>query len=161
MFRPPVVPRAVAVSLVILLGLGQVSRAAPETTGSASSPAGNPFRGNASAIAAGQQAFNTHCARCHGQDASQPSAEAPDLRRLNAFCNRLNDASLKRHCLSDVDTYFLESVREGKVRAGVLYMPPWKSTLSEETMWEIRSFVESRPLDPPRVRTSVDRQAAP
>ena len=121
----------------------------------------NPFRGNAALVDSGRQSFNAHCARCHGDNASQPSAEAPDLRRLNSFCRRLKDNALKDHCLSDVDTYYLESVREGKVRAGVQYMPAWKASLSEQTIWEIRSYLDSLPPAPPRTQTSVDARHDP
>jgi len=117
---------------------------------------GNPYRGDPTVIESGRLAFNTHCSRCHGENASQPSAEAPDLRRLNSFCSRLKDLALRAHCLSDVDAYYLESAREGKVRAGVTYMPPWKDSLSEQTLWQIRSFIEGQPPARPRVRTSVD-----
>ena len=117
----------------------------------------NPYRGDAIAIQAGSAHYAAHCARCHGTDASQPNPEAPDLRRLNSYCNRLKDGDLKAHCLSDVDTYFLMSAREGKVRAGIRYMPAWRDVLNEQIQWQIRSYIESQPLDPPKVKTSVDR----
>lgn len=104
----------------------------------------NPYRGNAGVIAQGQQHFETHCASCHGHEASQATPEGPDLRRLDSFCLRLKDAVLKSHCVQDVDTYFLQSVREGKVRAGVRYMPAWEGVLSQEQMWAIKTYVESR-----------------
>ncbi len=121
----------------------------------------NGYRGNAQVIPAGQSAYQTYCAACHGDDATHPMAEAPDLRRLNGFCKRLKDAALAERCLKDVDSYFLFSVREGKVRAGVVHMPPWKEVLTPQEIWAIRSFTETRPLDPPRRVTSVDaaRQA--
>lgn len=122
----------------------------------------NAYRGNPQVLAAGQAAYQSHCASCHGDDATHPQAEAPDLRRLNGFCRRLKDAALAARCLKDVDSYWLHSVREGKVRAGVVHMPPWKDVLTPQEIWAIRSFVESRPPEPPRRTTSVDaaRQAA-
>lgn len=120
----------------------------------------NPVRGKPEAIAAGQASFEAHCARCHGEQATEPSAEAPDLRRLDAFCRRLKDAALKAHCLSDVDSYYLMSVHAGKVRAGIRYMPAWQGVLTDDEIWAIRSFIESRPIDPPRVTTSVDAAKA-
>lgn len=121
----------------------------------------NGYRGKPEVVVAGQAAYQAHCASCHGDESSQPLAEAPDLRRLNGFCRRLKDAALAERCLKDVDSYWLFSVREGKVRAGVVHMPPWKDVLTPQQIWAIRTFVESRPLDPPRRTTSVDaaRQA--
>lgn len=115
----------------------------------------NPFRGQTQP--AGQGLYNQHCAQCHGEDARRPMAEAPDLRRLNSFCRRLADAALKDRCLGDVDTYFHHSVMEGKVRAGVVHMPPWRGQLDDASIWAIRSFIEAQPLPPPRVETSVDQ----
>lgn len=122
----------------------------------------NGYRGNAQVIAAGQAVYQAHCASCHGDNSTQPLAEAPDLRRLNSFCKRLKDPALAERCLKDVDSYYLHSVREGKVRAGVVHMPPWKDVLTPEQIWAVRSFTETRPMDAPRRATSVDaaRQTA-
>jgi mono/diheme cytochrome c family protein len=109
----------------------------------------NPYRGQPAAIAAGELAYEQHCASCHGEQAIRAVAEGPDLRRLNSFCRRL-DSMLQAHCLRDVDTYFLRSVHEGKRRAGLMHMPAWQDVLPQETIWAIRSFTESRPLPPPR-----------
>lgn len=116
----------------------------------------NGYRGNAQVLNAGQAAYQSYCAQCHGEQSTQPMAEAPDLRRLDSFCRRLKYATLKQRCLTDVDSYFLLSVREGKVRAGVVHMPPWKDVLSAQEIWAIRSFVETRPQEPPKRTTSVD-----
>lgn len=123
----------------------------------------NPFRGDPSAIEPGRAAYAAHCATCHGDQAVSPMAEAPDLRRLDGFCRRLTDTALKSHCLRDVDTYYLRSVLDGKVRAGVVHMPPWRGVLRDDEIWAIRTFVETRPPDPPKRTTSVDaaRAAAP
>ena len=153
---------AAPMAMLFSLCVGQATLAAPpvaEPTAPAAPVPGNPYRGDPAAIEPGHQAYNTHCASCHGMNASQPTPDAPDLRRLNSFCNRLREPALKTHCLSDVDTHFLNSVHEGKVRAGVRYMPAWKGVLSDQTVWRIRSFIESQPPDPPRVRTSVERAA--
>src|SRR5207302_1438656 len=47
-------------------------------------PAGkrNPFRGDASAVAAGRTLFNTHCSHCHSPNAANPEPRT-DLRRLS------------------------------------------------------------------------------
>ena len=84
------------------------------------------------------------------------SAEAPDLRRLNSFCQALKDPALQARCLQDVDGYFMMSVNTGKVRAGIIYMPPWRDVLTAQEIWAVRSFIESRPLPAPLLKTSVD-----
>nr|WP_315261174.1 c-type cytochrome [uncultured Duganella sp.] len=116
----------------------------------------NPYRGDAAAIAQGAAVYQANCARCHGEQSMRPSAEAPDLRRLNAFCQQLKDTALQERCLQDVDAYFMMSVNSGKVRAGIVYMPPWRDVLSTQDIWAVRSFIESRPIDAPRLKTSVD-----
>lgn len=108
------------------------------------------------AIALGATIYQANCARCHGEQASTPSAEAPDLRRLNSFCRPLKDPALQRRCLQDVDDYFIMSVNTGKVRAGIIYMPPWRDVLTAQEIRAVRSFIDSRPLPPPRLKTSVD-----
>lgn len=116
----------------------------------------NPVRGDPAAIVLGAQVFQANCARCHGEQATQPSAEAPDLRRLNVFCQQLKDSALQARCLQDVDSYFMMAVTTGKVRAGIVYMPPWRDVLTAGEIWAVRSFIESRPLAAPRLKTSVD-----
>lgn len=127
------------ISVALLLGIAGLACAQPAM------PV-NPLRGNTRVIDAGRLAYQTHCAECHGQEAVNPIAEAPDLRMLNSFCRRLSDTALNAHCLADVDRYFLRSVSEGKVRAGVRYMPAWADRLTPEEIWSIRSFIETRPM---------------
>lgn len=104
----------------------------------------NPYRGNPSAIAIGQQAYNQACARCHGRDASTNTAPAPDLRQLNRYCKRISDAELNAACMRDNDAYFAKSVRNGKIIVGVTHMPPWQGVLKQEVAWAIQVFFESR-----------------
>ena len=104
----------------------------------------NPYRANARAIEIGQSAFNQSCARCHGLDASSTAAPAPDLRQLNRYCRRIGDAELQAACMADNDTYFSKTVQQGKVIVGVMHMPPWKDVLSQELVWAIQRFIESR-----------------
>lgn len=110
----------------------------------------NPYRDNSEVLAAGEVAYERYCAECHGERSTRPVAEGPDLRRLNSFCKRLADVPLRGLCLRDVDTYFLRSVHEGKLRAGLMHMPAWKDVLPQETIWAIRSYTESLTLPPPR-----------
>lgn len=110
----------------------------------------NPYRGNADAVAVGRIAYGQTCARCHGADASTNAAPAPDLRRLNAFCRRIANAELKTACLRDNDAYFSNTVRQGKTIVGVVHMPPWQEVLSQELVWAIQAFIESRAEAPQR-----------
>lgn len=110
----------------------------------------NPYRGNADAVAVGRITYGQTCARCHGADASTNAAPAPDLRRLNAFCRRIADAELKASCLRDNDAYFSKTVRQGKTIVGVVHMPPWQEVLSQELVWAVQAFIESRAEASPR-----------
>lgn len=112
-------------------------------------PGVNPLRGDSQVIEAGRQGYHQHCAECHGEEAVNPIAEAPDLRRLDSFCRRLKDPALQTHCRDDVDRYYLRSVNEGKIRAGIVHMPPWEGRLSPDEIWSIRNFIESRPRPAP------------
>ena len=58
-------------------------------------PGVNPLRGDSRVIEAGRQGYRQHCAECHGEEAVNPIAEAPDLRRLDSFCRRLKDPALQ------------------------------------------------------------------
>lgn len=114
----------------------------------------NPYRGKAAVLEAGAAAYARHCAACHGAEAVRPMAEAPDLRRLDSVCLRLAQPEWKPRCLTDVDAYYLTSVLKGKLRAGQMHMPAWEGVLAQETVWAIRTFVETRPK--PQRRTLPD-----
>ncbi|WP_228720802.1 c-type cytochrome [Nitrogeniibacter mangrovi] len=104
----------------------------------------NPYRGNPQAIGIGREAFNQSCARCHGVDADAHRSPAPDLRRVGRACERVREPALKTRCETDADVYFRHSVEEGKVKVGVRHMPAWKSVLSPQLIWAIRSFVDQQ-----------------
>ncbi len=93
----------------------------------------NPFRGDKTAIEIGKSGYNTNCARCHGLGAVSGGI-APDLRYLPAGDD-------------DSDEYFLDTVNEGAVRNGNVYMPPFKDVLSPEAVWAIRTWIETIPAD--------------
>jgi len=103
----------------------------------------NPYRGNARAEEIGRTVFNQSCARCHGADAAG-GGSAPDLRRLDAYCRAIGDGKLRHDCMLDNDAFFKESVLHGKVRVGVVHMPPWEGLLSQEVVWAVQVFVESQ-----------------
>jgi cytochrome c-550 PedF len=92
----------------------------------------NPYRGSPSQAAAeriGSSAFNQNCARCHGLEAISGGI-APDLRHLPKG--------------TDGDEYFQMRIRNGSVRNGVTYMPPFGAIFSEEAIWAIRCYLDSR-----------------
>lgn len=92
----------------------------------------NPYRGDKEAIRIGSSAYNQNCARCHGLEAVSGGI-APDLRHLPV------DA--------ETDEYFINTVRKGRVRNGAVYMPPFEGALSQEAMWAIRAYIETRHED--------------
>jgi cytochrome c-550 PedF len=92
----------------------------------------NPYRGTAAQSTAseiGSSAFNQNCARCHGLEAVSGGI-APDLRHLPKG--------------AEGDEYYQMRIRNGSVRNGVTYMPPFGEIFSEEAVWAIRTYLDSR-----------------
>lgn len=120
-------------SAVAALAHGEVTPQAVDTTGL--NPLGaewnktNPYRENKRAIEIGTSGYTQNCARCHGLEAVSGGI-APDLRKLPP------DA--------ETDEYYLEVVRKGRTRDGRVYMPPFEGMLSQEAMWAIRSYLDTR-----------------
>jgi cytochrome c-550 PedF len=103
----------------------------------------NPYRGNQDAIRIGTSAFNQNCARCHGIEAISGGI-APDLRMLDRDCMGMKNENKKIACYKEMDKYFLTSIRGGKVRNGAVYMPPFEGVFTQEAMWAIKSYLETR-----------------
>jgi cytochrome c-550 PedF len=103
----------------------------------------NPYTGNADAIRIGSSAFNQNCARCHGLQAVSGGV-APDLRKLDRDCIDIANEVKKQACYDDVNAYFLGSIRHGKVRNGTVYMPPFEGIFTQEAMWAIKAYLETR-----------------
>lgn len=78
----------------------------------------------------GASGYNSNCARCHGLEAISGGI-APDLRLLE-------DGIFG-------DEWYMERVRKGYSQNGAYKMPPFEELLSQEAMWAIRSYIESRP----------------
>lgn len=90
----------------------------------------NPYRGDPKAIAIGASGYNQNCARCHGLEAISGGI-APDLRYLEL--GKTGDA------------WFIERIRHGKKNSeGTTIMPAFEGVFSQEAMWAIRSFLESK-----------------
>jgi cytochrome c-550 PedF len=103
----------------------------------------NPYRGNATAIKIGTSAYNQNCARCHGLEAVSGGI-APDLRKIDKDCAGLSDAKKKSACVTEIDDYFLTTVRRGRTRNGAVYMPPFEGALNQEAIWSIKAYLETR-----------------
>jgi cytochrome c-550 PedF len=92
----------------------------------------NPYRGNEVAVKIGASGYNQNCARCHGLEVISGGI-APDLRALEKN--------------QEGDKWFLNRIRHGAKINGDTKMPPFEGLLSQEAMWAIRTFIESRPLE--------------
>jgi len=106
----------------------------------------NPYRtGGAQqeALRIGSSAYNQNCARCHGLEAVSGGI-APDLRKLDSDCASLANAKKKQECMGEVSQYFTTTVRKGRTRDGRVYMPPFDGVLSQEAVWSIKTYLESR-----------------
>ena len=95
------------------------------------------------ALRIGTSAYNQNCARCHGLEAISGGI-APDLRKMDADCTGMADEAKKNACLAEMDEYYVSTVRRGRTRDGRVYMPPFESTLSQEAIWAIRTYLETR-----------------
>jgi cytochrome c-550 PedF len=107
----------------------------------------NPYNesspARAEALRIGTSAYNQNCARCHGLEAISGGI-SPDLRKFDGDCSGLADPGKKAACFKEMDDYFLATVRRGRVRDGRVYMPPFEGTLSQEAIWSIRTYIETR-----------------
>ena len=95
------------------------------------------------AIRVGSSGFNQNCARCHGLEAISGGI-APDLRRLDAECFDASDPTARTDCIKGIEAYFITTVRHGRTRDGRVYMPPFEGVLSQEALWAIKTYLESR-----------------
>ena len=94
----------------------------------------------------GHTAYMQNCARCHGLEAISGGI-APDLRKLDSECTALANPKKKNECFAEVSEYFLGTVRRGRTRDGRVYMPPFEAALSQEAIWAIKTYLETRRTD--------------
>lgn len=130
-----------AAALVLIAGLaigralahGDVTPQPVDTTGldplGPDWRAANPYRGNEVALKIGSSGFNQNCARCHGLQAVSGGL-APDLRYLDKA-----EAG---------DEWFINRIRHGYTQNGMTKMPAFEGILSQEAMWAIRTYLDSR-----------------
>lgn len=106
----------------------------------------NPYTkgpGHVEALRIGTSAYNQNCARCHGLEAISGGV-SPDLRKLDSDCMSLGDASKKQACFQEINDYFISTVRRGRTRDGRVYMPPFEGILTQEALWSIKTYLETR-----------------
>lgn len=127
-----VVPQAVDTSTLPQLGTKWLD-ANPYSTGPA----------HKEALRIGTSAYNQNCARCHGLEAISGGI-SPDLRKFDDDCKGLADPAKKQACFKEMDDFFLATVRRGRTREGRVYMPPFEGTLTQEAIWSIRTYIETR-----------------
>lgn len=84
------------------------------------------------AVSIGESAYTQNCARCHGLDAISGGI-APDLRYLETGI--------------EGDEWYKYRVVNGAVRDGRVYMPKMAEHLSQEALWAIRAWLETRATD--------------
>lgn len=101
----------------------------------------SPARGESLRI--GTSAYNQNCARCHGLEAISGGI-SPDLRKFDGDCTGMADAGKRAACFKEMDDFFIATVRRGRVRDGRVYMPPFEGTLTQEAIWSIRTYIETR-----------------
>lgn len=127
-----VVPQSVDTSTLPQLGAKWLD-ANPYSTGDA----------HGEALRIGTSAYNQNCARCHGLEAIS-GGMSPDLRKLDGDCMDMADDSSKKACFKEMDDFFLATVRRGRVRDGRVYMPHFEGILTQEAIWSIRTYIETR-----------------
>ena len=106
----------------------------------------NPYsKGEAhqEALRIGSSAYNQNCARCHGLEAISGGV-SPDLRKLDNDCMSLGSDEKKLACFQEINDYFVSTVRRGRARDGRVYMPPFEGILTQEAMWYIKTYLETR-----------------
>jgi cytochrome c-550 PedF len=95
-------------------------------------PYRKPYANHDKAVEIGTSAYTQNCARCHGLEAISGGI-APDLRKLDPGI--------------EGDEWFKERVINGAVRDGRVYMPKMADYLSQEALWAIRSYLESKHIE--------------
>lgn len=95
-------------------------------------PYGKGYAKHDLAVEIGKTAFSENCARCHGIEAISGGI-APDLRYLEPG--------------PEGDDWFKYRVTNGAVRDGRVYMPKMADYLSQETLWAIRTWLETKHVE--------------
>lgn len=153
--RKPLIRPFVVTAALLLLGsatpAAEPQVVTPDVDVSALPPLGktwresNPYRGMLAAVDAGQAIYAQACLACHGPAERGNNAHVgPNLLRLDRYCRKLAPGPQKEACQTDVDFYFQKTVRAGKVILDVRHMPAWEGVLTQEMVWAVRSYLQSR-----------------
>jgi len=132
---------AIAIPATVSFGHGDVAPQPIDVTGL--DPVGaewlleNPYRAKGGeqyelAKKIGDSGYNQNCARCHGLGVISGGI-APDIRFLDEGAAG--------------DEWYMERIRKGYTQDGAVKMPPFEGVFSQEAMWAIRSYIETRPQD--------------
>jgi mono/diheme cytochrome c family protein len=46
--------------------------------------------------------------------------------------------------LKEIDEFYASTVRAGRSRNGAVYMPPFEGVMSQEAVWSIKAYLETR-----------------
>jgi mono/diheme cytochrome c family protein len=96
----------------------------------------NPMAGDQSAADAGKQIFETNCTSCHGTNAK---GDGPAAASLNPKPADLADLES-----SFSDAYIFWRISEGgAIPPFNSQMPTWKSTLSEDQIWQVITYLRT------------------
>jgi mono/diheme cytochrome c family protein len=96
----------------------------------------NPMAGDQSAADAGKQIFDTNCTPCHGADAK---GDGPAAASLNPKPADLADLESKFS-----DAYMFWRISEGGAMPPFnSQMPTWKSSLSEDQIWQVITYLRT------------------
>ncbi len=94
----------------------------------------NPLDGNEQAIGAGKTLYNTHCARCHGDNGLGNGKAGYDLYPSPALLAYVIHAPIS------VDSYLMWTVAEGGKNINS-EMPGFKTDLSREEIWQVITYM--------------------
>ena len=91
-----------------------------------------PIPRSAESIARGRQLFAKNCAVCHGAEGRGDGAAAPALPQRPEDLSRIAPPPI-----------FPDGVVAYRIINGVKMMPAFKSTLSENEIWDLLNFIRS------------------
>lgn len=98
----------------------------------------NPIPRSAESIARGRQLFAKDCAVCHGAEGKGDGVAATALPQRPDDLSRIAPPPI-----------FPDGVVAYRIVNGVKLMPAFKSTLSENEIWDLLNFIRSLATKPP------------
>ena len=73
---------------------------------------------------------------------------APDLLKIDADCLAMASKAAQESCLKEADDYFKERTLHGKKNSEGRYtMPAYDAVFTQEAVWAIKAYVDSRTLE--------------